>query len=78
MARTINKHRTAMCGRIHAPQGKDCDEYLFAATKEGGNPRRGSTRIISASDNSTAGARLGGFYKSRCVLNDDAYYVRIK
>ncbi|MEU0008214.1 hypothetical protein ABZ079_29120 [Streptomyces sp. NPDC006314] len=45
--RTINKHRNAMCGRIHAPRGKDCDEYPFAATKEGGNPRRGSTRIIS-------------------------------
>ncbi|MFF1405147.1 NucA/NucB deoxyribonuclease domain-containing protein [Streptomyces sp. NPDC058294] len=75
---TIDKHRTAMCGRIHAPSGKDCDEYPFAATKEGGNPRRGSTRIISASDNRTAGARLGGFYKSQRVLDGDAYYVHIK
>jgi hypothetical protein len=76
--KTIDKHRTAMCGRIHAPQGKDCDEYPFAATKEGGNPRRGSIRVISASDNRTAGARLGGFYKSQRVLNGDAYYVGIK
>ena len=77
-AKTIDQHRQAMCGRTHAPQGKDCDEYPFAATKEGGNPRRGSIRVISSGDNRTAGARLGGFYKSQRVLNGDAYYVRIK
>ncbi|GAA3031445.1 NucA/NucB deoxyribonuclease domain-containing protein [Streptomyces glomeratus] len=76
--KTIDKHRRAMCGRTHAPSGKDCDEYPFAATKEGGNPRRGSIRVISASDNRSAGARLGGFYKSQRVLGNDAYYVRIK
>ncbi len=75
---TIDKHRRAMCGRVNAPQGKDCDEYPFAATKEGGNPRRGSTRVISAGDNRSAGARLGGFYKVQRVLNGDAYYVHIK
>ncbi|MCF3132082.1 NucA/NucB deoxyribonuclease domain-containing protein [Streptomyces olivochromogenes] len=76
--RTISKHRSAMCGRSHAPSGKDCDEYPFAATKEGGNPRRGSIRVISAGDNRTADALLGSCYKSQRVLNSDAYYVHIK
>jgi hypothetical protein len=78
--KTINANRKAMCGKVHNPDPKkyDCDEYPFAASKEGGNPARGSTRIISASDNRSAGARLGGFYKSQRVLNGDGYYVRIK
>ncbi|WP_411081031.1 NucA/NucB deoxyribonuclease domain-containing protein [Streptomyces sp. cmx-18-6] len=78
--KTINAHRKAMCAKVRNPDPKkyDCDEYPFAASKEGGNPARGSTRIISASDNRSAGARLGGFYKAQRVLNGDGYYVRIK
>nr|WP_145491987.1 MULTISPECIES: NucA/NucB deoxyribonuclease domain-containing protein [Streptomyces] len=78
--KTIDAHRKAMCAKVHNPDPKkyDCDEYPFAASKEGGDPSRGSTRIISASDNRSAGARLGGFYKSQRVLNGDGYYVRIK
>ncbi|MGW9433949.1 NucA/NucB deoxyribonuclease domain-containing protein [Streptomyces decoyicus] len=75
---TIDKHRRDMCRHVHTPAGKDCDEYPFAATKEGGNPHRGSTRAITAGDNRSAGARLGGFYKVQRVLNGDAYYVYIK
>ncbi|MEV4341023.1 NucA/NucB deoxyribonuclease domain-containing protein [Streptomyces sp. NPDC049590] len=77
---TINTHRRTMCGNVHNPDPKkyDCDEYPFAASKEGGNPARGSTRIISRSDNRTAGARLGGFYKTQRLLDGDGYYVRIK
>ncbi|MFD7499016.1 NucA/NucB deoxyribonuclease domain-containing protein [Streptomyces sp. NPDC059832] len=79
-SQTINAHRKAMCAKVHNPDPKkyDCDEYPFAASKEGGNPARGSTRIISAGDNRSAGARLGGFYKAQRVLNGDGYYVRIK
>ncbi|WP_052683212.1 NucA/NucB deoxyribonuclease domain-containing protein [Streptomyces sp. FxanaA7] len=79
-AKTINANRKAMCGKVSNPDPKkyDCDEYPFAASKEGGNPARGSARIISAGDNRSAGARLGGFYKSQRVLNGDAYYVHIK
>ncbi|MFJ1551530.1 NucA/NucB deoxyribonuclease domain-containing protein [Streptomyces sp. NPDC088246] len=65
-------------GRLHPaaphhqrPKKYDCDEYPFAASEEGGNPARGSTRIISAGDNRSAGARLGGFYKAQRVLNGD-------
>ncbi|MFJ4800790.1 NucA/NucB deoxyribonuclease domain-containing protein [Streptomyces murinus] len=78
--KTIDAHRKAMCAKVHNPDPKkyDCDEYPFAASKEGGDPSRGSTRIISASDNRSAGARLGGFYKIQRVLNGDSYYVRIK
>ena len=78
--KTIDAHRRAMCAKVHNPDPKkyDCDEYPFAASKEGGDPSRGSTRIISASDNRSAGARLGGFYKIQRVLNGDGYYVRIK
>ncbi|MGM9335974.1 NucA/NucB deoxyribonuclease domain-containing protein [Streptomyces murinus] len=78
--KTIDAHRKAMCAKVHNPDPKkyDCDEYPFAASKEGGDPSRGSTRIISASDNRSAGARLGGFYKIQRVLNGDGYYVRIK
>nr|WP_272922352.1 NucA/NucB deoxyribonuclease domain-containing protein [Streptomyces sp. SID685] len=77
---TINGHRKAMCAKVHNPEPKkyDCAEYPFAASKEGGNPSRGSTRIISAAGNRSVGARLGGFYKSQRVLNGDAYYVHIK
>ncbi|WP_406486434.1 NucA/NucB deoxyribonuclease domain-containing protein [Streptomyces sp. NBC_01563] len=78
--KTIRAHRAAMCANVHNPDPTkyDCDEYPFAASKEGGNPARGSTRIISAGDNRSAGARLGGFYKAQRVLNGDGYYVRIK
>jgi len=78
--KTINANRKAMCGNVPNPDPTkyDCDEYPFAASKEGGNPARGSTRIISAGDNRSAGARLGGFYKSQRVLNGDAYYVHIQ
>ncbi|MDX2936790.1 NucA/NucB deoxyribonuclease domain-containing protein [Streptomyces ipomoeae] len=78
--KTISANRKAMCGKVHNPDPKkyDCDEYPFAASKEGGNPARGSARIISAGDNRSAGARLGGFYKNQRVLNGDAYYVHIK
>ncbi|WP_328698499.1 NucA/NucB deoxyribonuclease domain-containing protein [Streptomyces sp. NBC_00342] len=78
--KTISAHRKAMCAKVRNPDPKkyDCDEYPFAASKEGGNPARGSTRIISAGDNRSAGARLGGFYKAQRVLNGDGYYVGIK
>lgn len=78
--KTIEAHRRAMCSKVHNPNPKkyDCDEYPFAATKEGGNPKKGSTRIISLNDNRAAGGRLGGFYKIERVLKNDAYYVRIK
>ncbi|TVL87379.1 NucA/NucB deoxyribonuclease domain-containing protein [Streptomyces sp. SAJ15] len=78
--KVIDAHRKAMCAKVHNPDPKkyDCDEYPFAASKEGGNPARGSTRIISLGDNRSAGARLGGFYKVQRVLNGDGYYVRIK
>ncbi|WP_129305646.1 NucA/NucB deoxyribonuclease domain-containing protein [Streptomyces sp. L2] len=79
-SRTIAAHRRAMCAHVHNPDPRkyDCDEYPFAASKEGGNPHRGSTRIISAGDNRSAGSRLGGFYKSQRVLNGDGYFVHIK
>ncbi|GAA3136222.1 hypothetical protein GCM10010521_22990 [Streptomyces rameus] len=63
--RAIKAHRKRMCAHVHNPDPSkyDCDECPVAASKEGGNPARGSTRIVSASDNRIAGARLGGFYK---------------
>ncbi|MEV8023028.1 NucA/NucB deoxyribonuclease domain-containing protein [Streptomyces sp. NPDC086554] len=69
-----------MCGKVPNPnpKKKDCDEYPFAASKEGGKPSKGSARVIDRGDNRSAGARLGGFYKKARILNGDAYYVQIK
>ncbi|MEU6371271.1 NucA/NucB deoxyribonuclease domain-containing protein [Streptomyces sp. NPDC046931] len=77
--KTINAHRKAMCARVHNsdPRKYDCDEYPFAASREGGNPVRGRTGIVCAGDDRSAGARLGGFYKAQRVLGGDGY-VRIK
>lgn len=58
---------------------KSCDEYPFASTAEGaanGNTRW-SARVITATDNSTAGSRLGAFYGQQAVLDGDSLAVNI-
>ncbi|WP_414727598.1 hypothetical protein [Streptomyces sp. 796.1] len=47
--KTIDAHGWAMYSKVHKPQPQDlgCVECPFAASKEGGNHKRGSTRIIS-------------------------------
>lgn len=75
------KNRSKMCptGPAHPrPQGKECDEYPFASTKEGGNPAKGSTRLIAKGDNQKAGNRLKLWYKDNRVIVDDPFWVRIK
>ena len=63
------------------PTACDCDEYPFASTNQGastGVPVLFSVRKIDSSDNRTAGARLGAFYSSERVIDDENFYVEIK
>jgi len=70
----------ASSGSGYAQGGlKSCDEYPFASTAEGaanGNTRW-SARVITATDNSTAGSRLGTFYGQQAVLDGDSLAVNI-
>ncbi|MFW1984443.1 NucA/NucB deoxyribonuclease domain-containing protein [Acinetobacter guillouiae] len=58
-----------------------CDEYPFAATQEGGNnsPSPGvSARKILASDNASAGGKLGVFFNQQRVLDGEEFYVNVE
>ncbi|RVU20960.1 hypothetical protein EOT10_26930 [Streptomyces antnestii] len=56
----------------------DCDEYPFGSTWEG--PAAGpnfSVRYLSTSQNRSAGATLGNWYKVDRILHRDRFYVAI-
>ncbi|MFG2291480.1 NucA/NucB deoxyribonuclease domain-containing protein [Streptomyces sp. NPDC048595] len=75
------KNRGKMCptGPSHPrPAGKECDEYPFASTEEGGNKNLGSTRLIDKDDNQAAGKRLRLWYKDNRVIVGDPFWVHIK
>ncbi|UWZ40392.1 hypothetical protein Drose_15800 [Dactylosporangium roseum] len=71
----------------------ECDEYPFASTKEGAylgstaaggdsngwRTWNGSSRLIGAEDNGTAGTRYinAQFYQANRMLDDDAFFVAI-
>ena len=54
----------------------DCDEYPYASSYEGGvfNMNFAETRLISASDNRSAGATLGRMY-TKCEMKDRESYL---
>ncbi|MET7305282.1 NucA/NucB deoxyribonuclease domain-containing protein [Embleya sp. NPDC005575] len=63
-----------------AGQRLDCDEYPFAATKEGASLSDGhfSARLIDRDDNQRVGSRLGStFYGEHRMLDGDAFLVTV-
>ncbi|MFF7249889.1 NucA/NucB deoxyribonuclease domain-containing protein [Embleya sp. NPDC008237] len=63
-----------------AGQRLDCDEYPFAATKEGASLSGGhfSARLIDRDDNQRVGSRLGStFYGEHRMLDGDAFLVTV-
>ncbi|MGN6083482.1 NucA/NucB deoxyribonuclease domain-containing protein [Trinickia sp.] len=55
----------------------NCDEYPFASTNEGASRGEFSVKRIDAKDNQRAGARLGNFFTSQRVIENDKFYVDI-
>ncbi|MGG1945650.1 NucA/NucB deoxyribonuclease domain-containing protein [Trinickia sp. NRRL B-1857] len=60
-----------------APGPCNCDEYPFASTNEGASQGPFSVKRIDAKDNQRAGARLGNFFTSQRVIQDDKFFVNI-
>lgn len=55
----------------------DCDEYPFASTQEGAAQGNVSVKRISSNDNRLARTRLGNFFASQRVLDDEDFYINI-
>jgi hypothetical protein len=77
------KNRAAVCGKKVVgppPPGKECDEYPFASTYQGGTavskPNRGTAWVPAAQQRSQGGL-LSAFWKAFRVLDQDAFYVKV-
>lgn len=77
----ITANRNVLCpDRLHRPPGKSCDEYPFASTREGGNgvpPNSRGRAFVPVREQNQQGGRLGTFYNSNRVLNEDAFWVSV-
>lgn len=74
----IKQNRRKVCPpSLPRPPGKSCDEYPFASTREGGNLKSFSRRMVPANQNSAAGGLLSAFLSNHRVLAGDPYYVAI-
>lgn len=102
----VAANRSTSCPSIAGlprPDGKDCDEFPFASSREGGSsnaqwgmrtfsgcevpstyPRGSATGakgfsicMISLSENRSAGASLGNWYKSQRVVEGRVFYVKV-
>ena len=60
------------------PSACDCDEYLFAATRQGAKSGNFSVKRIDSGDNRRAGARLGCFLASQRVLDGERFYIDVE
>ncbi|KAF1025595.1 MAG: hypothetical protein GAK29_01834 [Acinetobacter bereziniae] len=83
------KHSLAICKAQDSSYSESCDpevscqcdEYPFATTYQGGDALENpgvSVRRIEASDNKSAGARLGVFYTQQRILDDDEFYINVE
>jgi hypothetical protein len=74
---------TVACAAIHPPEDMvdpECDEYPFRSTYQGAANADWdfSIRYVSGSQNSSAGAVLGTYYREdRILYYDDAFYVKV-
>ncbi|MFG1807832.1 FG-GAP-like repeat-containing protein [Streptomyces sp. NPDC049040] len=66
-------------GNYSAGNTYQCDEYPFASTYQGGSngPNTFSVQVVKADDNTTAGNRLGTFYKEQRIIDSDPFYVQV-
>ncbi len=77
-AAQIARNRRTVCPpSLPRPPGQTCDEYPFASTAEGGDPRGFSRAMVPAAQNSAAGGRLSAFLKANRIMAKDGYYVAI-
>jgi Deoxyribonuclease NucA/NucB len=73
-------HDVACAGFVPDAAGDQCDEYPFASTYEGASfvgRNRVSVASIIGSHNTTAGSRLGGFYRDQRVIDGEAFWVHV-
>lgn len=60
------------------PSACDCDEYPFAATRQGAVSGNFSVKRIDSGDNRRAGARFGCFLASQRVLDGERFYIDVE
>ncbi|CAB4031408.1 Hypothetical predicted protein [Paramuricea clavata] len=65
--------RDSGCTRMPKPPGKNCDEYPFASSQEGGTGAQ--IMAVPIRENSMQGGLLGGFYRSQGIGDGDCYNV---
>jgi hypothetical protein len=77
----IDKNGRFSCpSSLKRPLGKQCDEYPFASTREGGNGVPANSRgraFVPATEQSKQGGFISTFYQGNRVLNGDAFWVRV-
>lgn len=77
----ITSNRTAACAKFVKRSATDsCDEFPMASTYQGARfvgPGRYSIEHVPLADNTTAGSRLGGFYKTQRVIDGDAFWIAV-
>jgi hypothetical protein len=61
----IESNRDAACGSFTRPPGKECDEYPFASTYEGGmgSGKRASVMAVPPHEQRVQGGTLSAFYR---------------
>ncbi|MFC9974652.1 NucA/NucB deoxyribonuclease domain-containing protein [Spirillospora sp. NPDC127200] len=73
-------HYDARTGLPPYPSGLQCDEYPFSSTDEGASDPKWdfSVRAVDASDNTSAGSKLRGFYTDdRILMFLDDFWVNV-
>jgi len=75
------RNNAFLCPRSRPrPPGKQCDEYPFASTSEGGNNVPADSRgwaWVPAAEQQSQGGRISAFYNANRVLNGDAFWVLV-
>lgn len=81
----IRNRRNASCGRFNRrykrthggrlPAGKNCDEYPFASTSQGG--ASATTMYVPTGENSRQGTSLNTFYRRNRIGNNDRFKVAV-
>lgn len=70
-----------MCPRSRPrPRGKQCDEYPFKTTKEGGKGAPANSRgwaMVPAKQQQIQGGLISSFYQANRVLDGDAFWVSV-
>jgi hypothetical protein len=61
----IKNNRKEACGNFTRPPGKECDEYPFASTYEGGvgTGKRASVKAVPGHEQRVQGGTLSAFYR---------------